>query len=205
MTRVAVFIDWQNAYMSARRAFGWTTMPSEYGNFSPGGLGKLLASRNGRGNDGQLCLVEVHRGLPSAGKQAMSHGACRKQASAWEAECDLVSVNLRPIRYPHDWPTGKAMEKGVDVQLALGVIGCCLDENCDVAILVSNDTDLVPAIEMVADRLSPQRIETASWRSPTHSARLRTNIPGVFHNYIDATAFGSIADLTNYAYKGPET
>lgn len=203
MTRVAVFIDWQNAYMSARRAFGWNEQPSEYGNFSPAGLGNLIAARNGRGADGQLCRVEVHRGLPSAGKQAISHGACRKQASAWEAESPLVAANLRPIRYPHDWPTSKAMEKGVDVQVALGIIGCCLDGDCDVAVLFSNDTDLIPAVEMVAARLSPSSIETASWRSPSHSSRLRPGIPGVFHHYIDEAAFSGIADMTNYAYKGP--
>ena len=31
--RIAVFIDWQNTYMTAREAFGWKTFPNEYGNY----------------------------------------------------------------------------------------------------------------------------------------------------------------------------
>ena len=33
--RVAVFIDWQNTYKTAREAFGWRDFPNEYGNYSP--------------------------------------------------------------------------------------------------------------------------------------------------------------------------
>lgn len=34
--RVAVFMDWQNVYNAARRAFGWDrSWPNEYGTFSP--------------------------------------------------------------------------------------------------------------------------------------------------------------------------
>jgi hypothetical protein len=47
--RVAVFIDWQNAYRSARTQFGMEHMPNEEGNFSPLRLARLLAYGNGRG------------------------------------------------------------------------------------------------------------------------------------------------------------
>ena len=56
-----MFIDWQNAYRAARRAFGLLRMPSEYGNFSPLRLGQLLAASNSRGAQGRLVSVEVFR------------------------------------------------------------------------------------------------------------------------------------------------
>jgi hypothetical protein len=65
MARVAVFYDWQNVYKTAREAFGWMNMPNEYGNFSPYQLARILAAGNGRGANGQLVRVEIHRGLPS--------------------------------------------------------------------------------------------------------------------------------------------
>jgi hypothetical protein len=63
--RVAVFIDWQNAYRAARRAFGLERMPVERGNFSPYRLACLLAAAQERGRAAELVTVEVHRGLPS--------------------------------------------------------------------------------------------------------------------------------------------
>lgn len=55
--KVAVFIDWQNAYKTAREAFGLLHMPNEHGNFSPYRLARLLAAGNGRGKDaGNWCV-----------------------------------------------------------------------------------------------------------------------------------------------------
>jgi hypothetical protein len=47
MARVAVFIDWQNAYQQARTAFGLTG-PGHEGQFSPLRMGLMLAARNKR-------------------------------------------------------------------------------------------------------------------------------------------------------------
>ena len=60
---VAVFVDWQNTYKTAREAFGWKDYPNEYGNYSPYELGRILAAANGRGATGQLVRVNVHRRL----------------------------------------------------------------------------------------------------------------------------------------------
>ena len=64
--RVAVYIDWENVYNSARRAFALTEMPSEEGQVSPYRVARILAAGNGRGTDGELVRVEIHRGLPSS-------------------------------------------------------------------------------------------------------------------------------------------
>jgi hypothetical protein len=46
--KIAVYIDWQNAYKTAREAFGLWNMPNEHGNFSPYRLALILAAGNGR-------------------------------------------------------------------------------------------------------------------------------------------------------------
>ena len=172
--RVAVFFDWQNAYRAARRAFGWEGWPSEVGNFSPYDLARLLATRNERGSSGELCRVEVHRGLPDSTRDPVGHGACRRQSSAWMAENpQLVIPRLRALRYPPDWPKQPEREKGVDVQLALGLLECVISGACDVAVLVSNDTDLMPAIETVVRLRGSDAIETAAWWGDKTSPRLR--------------------------------
>ena len=67
-TRIAVFIDWQNAYKAAREAFGLRSLPNERGNFSPFKLARILAAGHGRGDAATLVRVEVHRGLPSSAR-----------------------------------------------------------------------------------------------------------------------------------------
>lgn len=95
-TRVAVFIDWQNVYRTARRAFRLEHLPGERGNFSPFRLSRLLAAANGRGGQGELVCVEIHRGLPLQRYDPTGHMANRRQGAAWRAEgkhdTDLLPV-----------------------------------------------------------------------------------------------------------------
>ena len=54
---------------------------------------------------------------------------------------------LRPLRYPPAHAADKTpVEKGIDVQLALGVAETILTDTADVAILFTHDTDLLPAV-----------------------------------------------------------
>ncbi len=55
------------------------------------------------------------------------------------------------------------MEKGVDVALAVQLINSALSPNSpDAIILMSNDTDLEPAVEFVLEQTSTH-IEIAAW------------------------------------------
>lgn len=149
-TRVAVFIDGQNTWHAAREAFGWTEFPNEYGNYSPLRLARLLTEGNGRGARGLLVRVNIHRGLPSNKRDPQSYGAVRRQAQAWIAEGpDIVVPRLRPVRYYGE--TGEPREKGVDVDMAIEALRFVLGDRCDVAVLFTHDTDLIPAVEAIAD------------------------------------------------------
>src|ERR1700678_786594 len=139
-TTIAVFIEWQNAYRAARRAFDLEDQGNERGNFSPLQLGRILAAGNGRGAGAQLVRVEVHRGLPNQRRDPVGHGANRRQAAAWSKESGSIVVpRLRPLRYPGKDATSQApVEKGIDVQLALAVAEAAFTESADVVILFTH-------------------------------------------------------------------
>ncbi len=199
--RVAVFIDWQNAYKGAREAFGLFGEPSERGNFSPYRLARRLAEGNDRGRDGKLKLVEIHRGLPSSTRDPVGFGANRRQSAAWMKENpEIVIPRLRPLRYPAD-PDEEPEEKGIDVQLALSAVENALVGECEVVVIVSHDTDLIPAVEMISRITGPSHVETAGWWAPHYQRRLRAK-PPVFHHDLAEDVFLAVETPINFAYKG---
>ncbi|MDP9277039.1 MAG: NYN domain-containing protein [Actinomycetota bacterium] len=114
---------------------------------------------------------------------------------------EVVIPRLRPLRYDDYSYGAQPQEKGVDVQLALGVIENVLLGSCDVAILFSNDTDLAPVVETVRRLKGTGRIETASWASHDYEVRLRP-IAGVYHHRISGAVFERVETPVNYAYTG---
>ncbi len=200
--RVAVYLDWQNVYKTAREAFGMTEMPNEHGNFSPYQLARVLAAGNDRGPDAQLLRVEIHRGLPSQKHDPPSYAANRRQSAAWIKENSQVVVPiLRPLRYPRNYPQVPPVEKGIDVNLALRAVEWTFTKQCDVAIIFSHDTDLLPVPETIARLMGADHVETASWQSTGFRSRLRPK-PPVFHHSISETVFRRVETVVNYAYAG---
>jgi uncharacterized LabA/DUF88 family protein len=198
--RVAVFIDWQNAYQAARRAFALQQMPTERGVFSPYKLAQHLAAGNDRGADGKLVRVEIHRGLPNSNRDPVGYAANRRQSRAWMTEAPEIMIPMvRPLRYPRNGK-GTPEEKGIDVRLALSAVEHALLDNCEVSIIFSHDTDLVPAIETISRITSPNHVETASWVSPSHNSRLRSK-PPVFHHALSEDVFRRVETPINYARK----
>ena len=111
---------------------------------------------------------------------------------------EIVIPRLRPLRYPYGYPTEPAVEKGVDVNLAVAAIEHVLTDVCDVAIVFSHDTDLMPVPETIARLRGADRVETASWQSPTFQRRLRAKGP-VYHHYVSEPMFRSAETRVNYA------
>lgn len=196
---VAVFIDWQNTYKTAREAFGWRDFPNEYGNYSPYQLARILAAGNGRAAAGQLVRVNVHRGLPSPKHDREGYAANRRQSAAWMKENpSLVIPRLRPLRYSRV-ANEPPREKGVDVELANAAVEWIFTKQCDVAVIFSHDTDLVPVVEMIRRVGGAASVETASWTSQTFNQRIRTN-PPVFHHSVSEAVFARVETRINYAH-----
>jgi hypothetical protein len=202
---IGVYIDWQNVYNGARRAFGLTDAVSEEGQVSPYRVAQMLTAGNGRGTEGQLVRVEIHRGLPSASKDPVGYGANRRQSAAWMRENEEVVIpRLRPLKYPHNYPQDPPQEKGVDVQLALAAVEHTTSNPplCDVAIIFSHDTDLIPVVQTICRLTSAAHVETASWVSESYSGRLRVQGAHVFNHQLTHDVYKEVRDLTNYAHKG---
>ncbi|HWC13678.1 MAG TPA: NYN domain-containing protein [Actinomycetota bacterium] len=195
-------IDAQNCYRDARRAFHQETDPSSFGQVDPWKLGQLVASR-GAENDTkprELEVVRYYTGMPSSAKQPKAYGAHLKQRAAHLASG--VEVRPRPLRYPADWPKLPAQEKGIDVALAVDLVFGAARRLYDVGVVVSTDTDLVPALEAVCElqrAWGTPTIEVVSW-GPTRK-RLRVDGYSVWCHWLDKDDYESVRDNSIYVSK----
>ncbi len=202
MTRVALFVDYQNVYMQARECYGSRYDPPAVGQVIPLRTGVLLTAR-GREVDAARALswVHVYRGEPSPKHSPKGLGAAQRQVAAWRSQ-PLVSVTTRPLHYYHRGvdrlgaPVFEAREKGVDVLIALGLVLGAERDDYDVAVLFSSDTDLVPAVEAV--RTIGKRCEVAAWR-PAVGYGNGLRIGGVWCHWLDEADYRRLHDPTNYA------
>jgi uncharacterized LabA/DUF88 family protein len=203
MSRVAVFFDWQNCYQQARVAFDLRAEPNERGVFNPYELARILAFGNRRGDAGELVRVEIHRGIPNPGKDPKGNSAVLRHQDAWLALSPLLKVSLRPLRYHPE--TGKPEEKGIDVALALSVVEYVFSDFCDVAIVFSHDTDLMPLVETIARLRGTHRIETVSWKDDeTRYYKRIPGVAGVVNHTIRRATFARVETPINYAKEQTE-
>ena len=202
MTRVAVFVDYQNVYMQARQCFGGRSDSAPAGQILPLRTGVLLTER-GRSVDPARELTAVHmfRGEPSPKHSRVGQAAAQRQVAAWRLQ-PLVTSTTRPLHYypiGHDTtgdPLFLAREKGIDVLIALALVLGAERDEFDAAILFSSDTDLIPAVEAV--REIGKRCEVAAWRRRgEYGNGLR--IRGVWCHWLDGADYRRVHDPKNYA------
>ena len=198
--RVTVFIDGQTAYNCARAAFFPLVRARHFtdGQFDPMAPGALLAARDTRGFERELHEVRVYTGRPDSAKDPKSYGAHMTQCARWSA--DGCRVIHRPLRYPPAYPRIPAQEKGIDVQLSIDVVAGAIDHAYDIGIVFSTDTDLRPAIELVANRfVGIPRIELAAWSSATSARRIPVSAKrAVWCHFLDHLDYEAVADATDY-------
>ena len=193
LKRVAVFFDYQNVYMGARRAFFHQSAPWTAGQFDPLGLANAIAMQSTP--DGVLDQVRLYRGRPEASKEPGAYGANRRQCSTWAQSGCMVFT--RTLRYPSGWPQERAQEKGIDVQLAIDFVMLGLTGAYDVGILFSTDTDLKPALEAVVSAKGP-KAEVAAWSAQGQQNR-RLSIKGpLWCNWVDHSTYVAHEDATDY-------
>lgn len=205
MTRVSLFIDYENIRFAARDIFGGPRRSrNAFGHVNPLQLGLMLTDL-GKSVDPEreLIAVNVYRGQPGPKSGQRAQAACARQFAAWES-LPLVTVRSRPLRYqPTEWSMNepsawRAEEKGIDVLMALDIGIGARDDAYDVAVVASADSDLIPAIEVAL--AVHKRVETAMWWSPSDGHR-RMKVPGkrLWNHALDENQFGKVQDLTDYA------
>lgn len=195
--RVVLFVDYQNIYRRARGMFHVHEIsPHWEGQVYPDALGRLIV-RMGHDSDRVLHQVRVYRGLPDSTRDPKGYGAASRQIAAWRKQ-PRVEVATRPFRYPPDYPASRAQEKGIDVQMALDFAMMAVRGEYDVGVLMSNDTDLRPALEQVI-RLGGVTVEVAAWRPATgRPYRLRLPNVAIWCHLIGRDDYATIRDDTDY-------
>jgi hypothetical protein len=115
-----------------------------------------------RAAERRLTQVRVYTGIHTPQRNVHQHAQMQRRMRAWVAEQpDKIQVFPRPLRYSSQRPAGE--EKGVDVELAIDLVTLALDDEFDVVVLASADTDLIPPLQFVADRMPDKTIVTIAW------------------------------------------
>ena len=172
MTRVHLFMDYQNVHLSAASCFEADETPRHLSLIHPALYGdRLMQKRAEAGRSGTLERISVYRGRPGMQKQPAAAARNNAQEAEWHKDRRVV-VSARPLKYPSNWPAAPQQEKGIDVALAIDFVRCAIQQKADVLILASRDTDIVPALEMAVD-LGRTDVEVVTWLG---KSRLR--LPG---------------------------
>jgi hypothetical protein len=199
--RVVVFVDYQNVHGTARTLFHGPGAGVTAGQIDPLTLGEVLVRR--RSTPSRLIQVRVYRGRPHPDREPRSHRAHMRQLSAQTARGGhLVEFIERPLKYPHKGSHERPREKGIDVALAVDVVAMGLRGEYDVAVVVSTDSDLAPALERVASlRGDPfPRCEVAAWTvAGVWSPRLSASGWNLWCHWLTEEDYRSVHDSTDYA------
>ena len=191
-----MFLDYQNVLGTARHCFCSAPLRAPEGQVDPLQLGQVLVSRRLRPS--VLSQVRVYRGLPDATRQPEGYAANERQAAAWAAD-PVVHVVRRSLRYPGSWPREKAQEKGVDVALAIDFVRLAAQGAYDVGILMSTDTDLLPALEAAQSiKTVGVRIEVAAWFGNGANRRLTTGNQLPWCHQLRRADYLAVHDPTDY-------
>lgn len=191
--RIVVFVDYQNVFATARRCFHQPRYRRSDGQIDPLALGELLVARRRRPS--VLTEVRVFRGLPDRTREPMTHAANLRQVSRW-TRSPVVHVVQRPLRYPRKWPVDPAQEKGVDVALAVDFVRLAAEGAYDAAILMSTDTDLLPALEAVV--AGGVHVEVAAWAGPAANRRLSLGHDLPWCHHLRRGDYLAVHDPTDY-------
>lgn len=197
--RIAVLIDYMNAYEGAMRAVSADrSNPGTAGQFNPLLVAQVLRDRRQRstGCHQSLVMIGVYRGMPSPKREPIKAAQSSRQVNHWKAEATQRSaplvVRTRPLNYMY----GKAREKGVDVMLAVDLVIGAHSDKFDAAVVFSGDTDLLPAIESATS--IGATCDSASWVGGGR----RLQPPSVSYEYrLDLADYHQVRDTINYNYK----
>ena len=192
-----MFIDYQNVYKRAREAFRhvndhWHV----HGQVRPVAAGLTL--RGDKDSGRELVAVHAYRGLPSTRHDPRGYDAAQRQMASWVATGGgIVVPHHRPLNYRDP---ANPREKGIDVMLAIDFVRLAIQEQYDVGVIFSDDTDLHPALEAVGEILGPDHAELATWADPTRSGPRVVQSGGtkVKTQVLDAVAYGRIRDTQDY-------
>ena len=191
-------MDGQSLFHAAREAFGYT-----YPNYDVPELAKRVCA--GQGWD--LTQVRFYTGIPDVADDPKWHRFWTRKLAAMGRH--LVVVYSRPLRYRDrtvELSDGSQLsflageEKGIDVRIALDVIALAHSRQYDVALVMSQDQDLLEVAEEIRRIAREQRrwIKIASAFPQSPSSRNRRGINKTDWIRIDRELYDRCIDRRDY-------
>lgn len=199
--RAVCFFDGQNLFHSAKTAFGYT-----FPNYDVSALSKAICTANGW----QLTGMRFYTGVPDVSDKPIWH-------HFWEAKCaqmgrEGVWIFTRQLKYRNQeirLPDGNAHtilvgdEKGIDVRLAIDIIGMALKQEYDVAVVFSRDQDLSEVADEIKliSRTQDRWISMASAYPTSPAAKHFRGINNTQWVKIDRAIYDQCIDTRDYRPK----
>ena len=181
--RTIVLVDGQNLFHLAKEAWG-PSAPYDWPSYDVVKLAHVLVSlQPGR----TVEEIRFYTGVPSRGASPHWH-------NFWNHKLRYLQRRGIQVYRGKVNPRG---EKGVDVRLALDLVRATYDERYDAAIIVSQDADFAPAVDLSKEIAKTQGrtlyFESAFPFSPGNISPL--GIPGMRPIRIDKALYDSCLDL----------
>ena len=88
----------------------------------------------------------------------------------------------------------------MDIALAIDFVTMAIQQEYDIGVIMSTDTDLLPALEFVKGRPEVPQVAVAAWGN-VGRRRYRLTLPGsnLWCHWLDRDDYDAVADLTSYA------
>ena len=186
LMRTLVFIDGQNLYRLALRAYGGG-YPYHWPSYDVMKLALVLVSRvPGR----TLVEVRFYTGVPTRSQDADWHGFWNNKLRALQRQGVIVYRQDLSVR---------GQEKGIDVRLAAELVQATAEQLYDLAIIVSQDADLAPAVALAREIAQGQN-RSLDFESafPPVPGRRNFGIPNTTWVSIDKATYDSCLDPADY-------
>ncbi|MGO8676640.1 MAG: NYN domain-containing protein [Limisphaerales bacterium] len=196
--RATVFIDGQNLFYAAKNAFG-----CPYPNYEVAALADAVCRRQ----NWSLSQVRFYTGIPDATDNASwNHFWTAKLAQMGRQGVHVFSRALRYRNQTVRLPSGQThtflvgQEKGVDVRLALDIVGMAYQRAYDVALVFSQDQDLSEVADEIRRIAAEQDrwIKIASAFPFSPASPNRRGINGTDWVKIDRATYDACLDTRDY-------
>lgn len=191
--RTIVFFDGQNLYHLARRA--WAPVPvvgdSPYG-YPSYDVEKLSTALAENTSERVLSQTRFYTGVPSPEQDPLWHGF-------WSNKLRFLGSQGIYVYKGRINPGGQ--EKGVDVSLAVDLVELTYNRKYEVAVLVSQDWDLGPAVALakrIAGSQGRRLVFESAFPYQHGKGTSPRGVPGCNWVHIDKALYDACRDPTDY-------
>jgi len=179
MEKVSILIDGSNFYHLVLKKFGLEETQFDFESFAVflangriiSDTGKRFYTGTVREKEGDIRTKEA-MSKQTALFTALIHSHWEIRKSKLQTRTEKIPIDDRVVDYENILKLGikhfefsRLREKGIDVKLATDLIVGAIDNQYDVAIIVSSDSDLMPAIDWVRYR-KRKKIEYVGFSIP---------------------------------------